>query len=116
MAQVLFFFRISCNYYYERRVKNMLNKIKDFFDTSVGMVILMDDEEQLLVLSEVIVSIGRERCTYEIYKDEITAYMMELRMPYNRYLAMMQGLQKRGWNLKPETKADIFNRMIRNRA
>lgn len=94
----------------------MLNKVKDFFDTSVPMVILMDDEKQLLALSEVIVSIGRERCTYELYKDNITAYMVELRMPYNRYLAMMKGLRKKGWNLKPESKADIFNRMIRDQA
>lgn len=94
----------------------LLAKVKDYFDTSVGMVILMDDEKQLLALSEVIVSIGKERCTYELYKDDITAYMMELRLPYNRYLAMMKGLQKRGWNLKAETKADIFNRMIKNRA
>lgn len=91
----------------------LLNKIRDFIDTSVSMVILMDDIEQFMVISEVIVSIGRERCTYEIYKDDITAYMIELRLPYNRYIAMMKGLQKRGWNLKSETKADIFNRMVK---
>lgn len=91
----------------------LLNKVRDFMDTSVGMVILMDNVEQLAVMSEVIVSIGRKRCTYELYKDDITAYMMELRLPYNRYLAMMKGLQKRGWNLKMETKVDIFNRMIK---
>lgn len=42
----------------------MLSKVKDYFDTSVSMVILMDNEEQLLALSETIVSIGRERCAY----------------------------------------------------
>lgn len=94
----------------------MLTKIKDRLDTSVTMVILMDDIEQLSVLTDVIVSIGKERCSYEIYKDEITAYMMELRMPYNRYLAMLKGLQAMGWNLKSETKVDIFNRMIKDRA
>lgn len=97
----------------------MLSKAKDFFDTSVtivSMVILMDDIEQLTVMSEVIVSIGRNRCTYELYKDDITAYMMELRLPHNRYLAMMKGLQKRGWNLKTETKVGIFNRMVKDRA
>lgn len=94
----------------------MLSKVKDFFDTSVSMVILMDNVEQLLALSETIVSIGRERCTYELYKDDITAYMMELRLPYNRYLAMMKGLRKRGWNLKPETKVYVFNRMVKDRA
>lgn len=91
----------------------LLNKIRDFMDTSVSMVILMEDIEQLTVMSEVVVSIGRKRCTYELYKDNITAYMMELRLPYNRYLAMMKGLQKRGWNLKMETKVGIFNRMIK---
>lgn len=93
----------------------MLKNVRDFLDTSVSMLILMDDIEQLSILSEVIVSIGKERCTYEIYKDEITAYMMELRMPYNRYLAMMRGLRKRGWNLKAETSADIIQTMIKEK-
>lgn len=91
----------------------LLNKIRDFMDTNVCMVILMDNEEQLSVLCDVIVSIGRDRCVYELYKDEITAYMIEISMPYNRYLAMMRGLQSRGWNLKQETKVDVFNRMIK---
>lgn len=92
----------------------MLNKILDFLDSSVSMVILVDNIEDLNVLANVIVSIGRERVKYEAYKDEITAYMMEMCMPYNRYLAMMKGLQKRGYNLKAETKVDIFNRLIKN--
>ena len=91
----------------------MLTKIRDFMDTQVCIVILMDDIEQLCVLAEVIVSVDKERLSYEVYKDDITAYMMELRMPYNRYLAMMRGLQKRGYNLKSETKVGIFNRMIK---
>lgn len=77
------------------------------------MVILVDDIVGLGILTEVIVSIGRDRCVYELYKDDITAYMMEIRMPYNRYLAMMKGLQKRGWNLKMESKVDIFNRLYK---
>lgn len=93
----------------------MLNKVRDFLGTEVSMIILMDDIEQLSILSEVIVSIGRERCTYELYKDEITAYMMELRMPYNRYLAMMRGLQKRGWNLKAETVVDVIQTMYKEK-
>ena len=92
----------------------MLTKIRDFFDLSVGLIILMDDIEQLSVLSDVILSIGRERCSYEVYKNEITTYMAELRLPYNRYLSMMQELRRRGWNLKPETKVDIFNRMVKD--
>ena len=56
----------------------LLNKIRDFMDTNVCMVILMDNLEQLSVLADVIVSIGRNRCNYEVYKNDITAYMMEL--------------------------------------
>ena len=91
----------------------LLNKVMDFADTQVCMVILMDDLEQLSVLADVIVSIGRNRCNYELYKDDIAAYTMELRLPYNRYLAMMKGLRTRGWNLTMESKVDIFNRMVK---
>lgn len=93
----------------------LIDKVRDCLGTSVSLIILMDDIEQLSILSEVIVSIGKERCTYEIYKDEITAYMMELRMPYNRYFAMMRGLQKRGWNIKAETVVDVIHTMYKEK-
>lgn len=91
----------------------LFNKIRDFNDATVAMVILMDNIVQLDVMAKVLVSIGLDRCSYEVYKNEITAYMMELRLPYNRYLAMMQRLHRNGWELKPETKVDIFNRLIK---
>lgn len=92
---------------------SILEKIRDFNDNKVCLVILVDDIVGLGILAEVITAIGRDRCVYELYKDDITAYMMEIRMPYNRYLAMMKGLQKRGWNLKLESKVDIFNRLYK---
>lgn len=92
---------------------SILEKIRDFIDTKVELVILVDDIVGLGILTEVIVAIGRDRCVYELYKDDITAYMVEIRMPYNRYLAMMKGLQRRGWNLKMESKVDIFNRLYK---
>ena len=92
---------------------SIVEKIRDFNDNKVCLVILVDDIVGLGILAEVITAIGRDRCVYELYKDDITAYMMEIRMPYNRYLAMMKGLQKRGWNLKPESKVDIFNRLYK---
>lgn len=91
----------------------LFNKIRDFTDTSVAMVILLDNIEQLCVMAEVLPSIELDRCSYEVYKNEITAYMIELRLPYNRYLDMMQRLHRSGWTLKPETKVDIFNRLIK---
>lgn len=92
---------------------SILEKIRDFNDNKVCLVILVDDIVGLRILTEVITAIGRDRCVYELYKDDITAYMMEIRMPYNRYLAMMRGLQKRGWNLKSESKVDIFDRLYK---
>lgn len=91
----------------------LLNKIKDFNDTKVYMVILMDDLDQFGILVDALVSVGKDRCSYEVYKDEITTYMIELNLPYNRYLAMMQGLRDAGWTLKQETKVGIFTRMIK---
>lgn len=92
---------------------SILKKIRDFYDTKVCLVILVDDIVGLRILAEVITAIGCDRCVYELYKDDITAYMVEIRMPYNRYLAMMKGLQKRGWNLKMESKVGIFNRLYK---
>lgn len=92
----------------------LVEKIVDFMDVDVCMVILMDTLEEFSVMAETIVSIGRKRCHYEVYKNEMALYMMELRLPHNRYMAMMKELRSHGWNLKPETKVDIFNRMVRD--
>lgn len=89
----------------------MLNKIRDFMDTDVKMVILIDTIEDFEILESVMRTIGLNRLNYEVYKDSITNYMLELRTPYNRYLAMMQELRKSGYTLKQETKVDIFNRL-----
>ncbi|QJU22654.1 hypothetical protein HLY09_26385 [Enterocloster bolteae] len=91
----------------------MFNKIRDFMDTNVSMIILMDTEEELSILAKIFCSIGRERLSYEMYKDDITAYMIEVSMPYNRYLKMMKLLIKNGYNLRPESKADIIQRMVK---
>lgn len=91
----------------------MLTKIVDTLDSEVSMVILMDDIEQLSVMAQTIGYIGKRRIRYEVYKDEITAYMMEMRMPYNRYLAMMRRLRYHGYTLRAETAVDIFNRMVK---
>ena len=56
----------------------MLDKIRDFGDVSVSFVILFDDIDQLSIMADVIESIGRERCSYEVYKDEITACIIDI--------------------------------------
>lgn len=72
----------------------LASKIRDFFDTSVAMVIRMDNIEQYCIMKEVLGAVGLDRCSYE-YDD--SSCLLELRLPYNRYLAMMQELTKRGW-------------------
>lgn len=91
----------------------MLHKIKDFNDTKVYMVILIDDFEGLSILADAMASIGPKRMSYELYKDDITAYMMELNMPYNRYIAMMRYLHGHGYNLTQESKVGIFSRLYK---
>ena len=91
----------------------MLSKFRDWNDTKVPFVILVDSIEDMMVLTNVITDIGRKRLSYKIYKDEITAYMVEIQMPYNRYLAMMKLLIKKGYNLRSESKVNIFQRLIK---
>lgn len=87
----------------------LASKIRDFFDTSVAMVILMDNIEQYCVMKEVLEAVGLDRCYYKYY----STHLLELRLPYNRYLAMMQELTKRAWTLKAKTNVDIFNTMVK---
>lgn len=91
----------------------MLDKIRDWSDTKVSCIILIDRVEDALVLANVMKNIGMERLSYEVYKDTITSYMVEIRMPYNRYLKMMQNLRKNGYNLRPESEVDIIQRLYK---
>ena len=91
----------------------MLRKIRDFNDTKVYLVILIDDIEGLSILADAMASIGLKNMSYELYKDDITAYMMELNMPDNRYMEMMRYLQDHGYNLTQESKVGIFSRLYK---
>lgn len=90
----------------------MLNKVRDFMDTEVSMVIITDNADELLVAAKAIVSAGRERFKYEVYKEP-GFYAIELRTPYNRYRKLMKELIANGYTLRPESKADVFNRLIK---
>ena len=97
----------------------MLAKIRDFFDIDVPMIILIDGINDLCVLKGIITSIGKERVHYNVYKgkhvfkNELVTYTMEIRLPYNRYLKLMQGLQRNGYNQRQESIAGVLNRMIK---
>ena len=91
----------------------LASKIRDYFDTSVAMVILMDNIEQYCIMTEVLGAVGLERCRYKYYINDDSSYILELRLPYNRYLSMMRELTKRAWTLKMKTNVGIFNTMVK---
>lgn len=91
----------------------LASKIRDFFDTSVAMVILMDNIEQYCIMKEVLGAVGLDRCCYKYYEYDDSSWLLELRLPYNRYLAMMLELTKRAWTLKAKTNVGIFNTMVK---
>lgn len=91
----------------------LTSKIRDYFDTSVAMVILMDNIEQYGIMNEVLGAVGLDRCSYKYYEYDDSSCLLELRLPYNRYLAMMQELTKRAWTLKMKTNVGIFNTMVK---
>ena len=91
----------------------LTSTIRDYFDTSVAMVILIDNIEQYGIMNEVLGAVGLDRCSYKYYEYDDSSCLLELRLPYNRYLAMMQELTKRAWTLKAKTNVDIFNTMVK---
>lgn len=80
----------------------MLEKIRDFMDEKFYFLILSDDITAFGAVAGAIVDAGRARFKYEVYKDSLLPYkyMMELKMPYNRYLPFMTNLRKRGYTLR----------------
>lgn len=94
----------------------MLTEIRDFMDYKVDMVILVDTDEELSVIKEVFKSIELSRlkvCIHNIHISNRTKYVVEIRMPYNRYLKMMKGLISRGYNLMPQSNVDMINKMFK---
>lgn len=91
----------------------LASKIRDYFDTSVAMVILMDNIEQYGIMKEVLGAVELDRCYYKYYEYDDSSCLLELRLPYNRYLAMMHELTKRAWTLKMKTNVGIFNTMVK---
>ena len=91
----------------------LASKIRDYFDTSVAMVILMNNVEEYCIMREVLGAVGLDRCCYKYYENDDSSCLLELRLPYNRYLAMMVELTKRAWTLKAKSNVDIFNTMVK---
>lgn len=92
----------------------MFKKLKDRFDYQCREVILVDDAKKLEVLKFVFKAIDEKRIQYVIYKDTDLVWIVEYKMPYNRYLAMMRELQKQGLSLKQETAIGLFSKLVKD--
>ena len=91
-----------------------MNKFRDKSYTKVSMIILIDTIEDMVVMVNVLNNIGLERSSYKFHKDNLSDCMLEIQMPYNRYLAMMKLLIQKGYNLRSESKVNIFQRLHKN--
>lgn len=80
----------------------MLEKIRDFMDEKFYFLILMNDLECIEAVTNSIKESGQTRFRYVVYKESLAGfkYMVELKMPYNRYLPFMTNLRKRGYTLR----------------
>lgn len=80
----------------------MLEKIRDFMDDKFYFLILMNDLECVEAVANSIKESGQTRFKYAVYEESLAGskYMMELKMPYNRYLPFMTNLRKRGYTLR----------------
>ena len=92
----------------------MFKKIRDYFDTKVDFVIMVDNTKGLNMLMGTFLSIGLDRIHYAVYDSiAIPGYLIEVRMPYNVYLKMMRCIQRKGYNLKTKSKIDILNELVK---
>ena len=92
----------------------IMSKFRDKSYTKVSMVILIDTIEDMVVMVNVLNNIGLEKSSYKFHKDNLSDCMLEIQMPYNRYREMMKLLIQKGYNLRSESKVNIFQRLHKN--
>ena len=92
-------------------IRYLLNEIKDKLDSTVSLVIIADNVAKVQILKEVMSSINVDRESYIITVTD-RDYIMELRIPYNKYLAFMDKLHKEGYNLRCMTRLDLVNTLV----
>lgn len=94
-------------------MKKILNKWKDFNDTTVRMVVLLgDDNKKLATLIKLIDKLDRTRFNYKLTEISTNNFVMELKMPYNRYLALQINLLSKGLSFNSITDVEIFHEII----
>ena len=92
-------------------IRYLLNEIKDKLDSTVSLVIVVNDVAKLHILRDIVSSVNIDRESYIITVTD-RDYIMELRIAYNTYLAFMDKLHEKGYNLKSMTRLDLVNTLI----
>lgn len=90
---------------------NIMNKIRDVVDREVSLVVILDDMEQLNLMTTAIVCACKGQFVYKPYFNENETNMLELRMPNNRVSAVMRYLSLNKWTLRPISPTNVLFRM-----
>ena len=93
-------------------IRYLLNKIRDKLDTEVSMVVVTNEKNEIDLCKKVISSV---KINHELYKIIFTdhEYMIEFRVPYNKYLKFMKELNKNGYTLQNMSKVDLINKIVK---
>ena len=93
-------------------IRYLLNKIRDKLDTEVSMVVVTSEKNEVDLLKKVISSV---KINHESYAIIFTnhEYMIEFRVPYNKYLKFMNKLHEKGYNLKAMSNVDLINKIVK---
>ena len=93
-------------------IKNLLNKIRDKLDTQVSMVIVTSEKNEVDLCKKVIGSVKINRESYAIICMN-HEYMIEFRLPYNKFLKFMKELNKNGYTLRIMSNVDLINKIVK---
>ena len=93
-------------------IRYLLNKIRDKLDTEVSMVVVTSKKNEVDLCKKVISSV---KINHESYKIIFTdhEYMIEFRIPYNKFLKFMKELIKNGYTLRIMSNVDLINKIVK---
>ena len=93
-------------------IRYLLNKIRDKLDTEVSMIVVTSKKNEVDLCKKVISSV---KINHESHKIIFTdhEYMIEFRVPYNKYLKFMKELNKNGYTLRAMSKVDLINKIVK---
>ena len=93
-------------------IRYLLNKIRDKLDTEVSMVVVTSEKNEVDLLKKVISSVKINHESYAIIRTN-HEYIIEFRVPYNKYLKFMKELNKNGYTLRAISNVDLINEIVK---